>query len=70
VSNYFLEGLGEKRNVSFLNYFPFFIKIDNSENDNISILENFFIKGDVHWDEQGHKLIADTFLEFYRNNMR
>ncbi len=28
------------------------------------------IRGDVHWNEAGHKLIAENFLSFYRNNSK
>jgi len=65
----FWKNWAKKRDVGFLNYFPCFIKV-NRESDNILILEKLFIQGDVHWNEAGHKLIAENFLSFYMNNSK
>ncbi|MBI5056260.1 MAG: hypothetical protein HZB61_06585 [Nitrospirae bacterium] len=66
----FWKDWAKKRSVGFLNYFPCFIKLDNRESDNILLLEKMFIQGDVHWNEAGHKLIAENFLSYYRNNSK
>ena len=28
------------------------------------VLEEYFIPGDVHWNERGHELIVEGFLQF------
>ncbi len=53
--------------VKFLDYFPYFVKPNNTERDNKLILDKYCIPGDVHWNEEGHSLVADAFLAFYLN---
>ena len=52
----------EEKDVEFLNYFPSFIKNDCDEKCRYQVIEDYFIKGDTHWNANGHKLIADEFL--------
>jgi hypothetical protein len=54
----------QRHNVNFLNYFPYFIDPDLSE-ERERLISKYFIEGDDHWNEDGHKLIADTFLSYY-----
>jgi lysophospholipase L1-like esterase len=45
----------------FIDHFPQFI-------DGLpaaDVLDRYFIPGDVHWNEDGHRLIAERFLEHY-----
>ena len=51
------------RNVRFLNYFPYFVKGTQKERE--QIIDRYFIDGDYHFNEEGHRLIADVFLDFY-----
>ncbi|MFH1798490.1 MAG: hypothetical protein ABH844_04010 [Candidatus Omnitrophota bacterium] len=51
----------DKNNLEFINYFPYFVKGD-TEKDRARILDEYFIPGDVHWNEKAHKLIANVFL--------
>lgn len=51
----------DERNVRFLNYFPCFIQGDGGD----AVLEEYFIPGDVHWNERGHELIAENFLRWF-----
>ena len=51
--------------VPFLNYFPCFIERGAGEDARIRVLEQYFIPRDVHWNEAGHKLVADAFVSFY-----
>lgn len=46
--------------VQFLNYFPCFVKEDGGD----SVLEDYYIPGDVHWNARGHALVAEVFLQF------
>ncbi|MCI5144391.1 MAG: SGNH/GDSL hydrolase family protein [Candidatus Electrothrix sp. AR3] len=48
----------KEMNVDFMNYFECFREY--------SSLQENFISGDIHWNEQGHQLIADEFLAWYR----
>jgi len=45
----------------FIDYFPRFIGTQPPE----QVLERYFIPGDVHWNEEGHRLIAEGFLDEY-----
>jgi hypothetical protein len=48
----------------FIDYFPRFIgKAPARE-----VLDRYFIRGDVHWNEAGHRVIAEGFLEHYEGN--
>jgi hypothetical protein len=45
----------------FIDHFPQFIDgLPAAE-----VLDRYFIPGDVHWNEDGHRLIAEGFLEHY-----
>lgn len=60
----FWKAWSETNNIKFIDYFPYFVKGDTKK-DRSSILDEYFIPGDVHWNEKGHKLIADIFLYEY-----
>lgn len=49
-----------KHNADFINLFPKFI--NNTEGR--EIINDYFILGDVHWNKEGHKLIAKSLLEY------
>jgi hypothetical protein len=46
----------------FIDYFPRFIDGTPAR----EVLDRYFIPGDVHWNEAGHRLIAEGFLEYYQ----
>jgi hypothetical protein len=48
----------------FIDYFPALHRPAPAD----EILDRYFIPGDVHWNEEGHRLIADGFLEHYGRN--
>ena len=54
----FWEDWSKKNNVKFINLFPNFINSISPE----KIIKNYFILGDVHWNKEGHKLIAESVL--------
>jgi hypothetical protein len=45
------------RCVSFIDYFPRFMDREASE-----VLDAYFIRGDVHWNNRGYEVVADGFL--------
>jgi lysophospholipase L1-like esterase len=49
-----------RHSVTFLNFFPYFIQPDS---DPKSFLSEYFIEGDVHWNEKGHQLMAHALME-------
>jgi hypothetical protein len=52
------------RNVRLMNFFPSFIPEDSSVKRN-PLLKKIFIRGDVHWNEEGHRVMATAFLQQY-----
>ncbi len=54
------------RSVDFVDLFPAFI----DQTPPAQVLERYFIPGDIHWNEAGHKLVADVFLDEYRRRRR
>ena len=48
----------KKYDIEFFNLYPLFFK-GNSPKETI---EHYFIKGDVHWNENGHQLVADELV--------
>jgi len=34
-----------------------------------SVLEKYFIPGDVHWNKRGHEFVAENFLRFSEAGM-
>lgn len=54
-----------KRDVPFLDLFPVFIDGQDPER----VLTEKFIPYDVHWNEQGHALVARSFLDFQKEAM-
>lgn len=45
------------RGIDFINYYPVFIDDDEPK----SVVEKYFITGDVHWNREGHRLVAEVF---------
>lgn len=54
----------KKREVDFINYFPVFIKSGNKSEINETI-NKYFIRKDVHWNKEGHRKVAEIFLDWY-----
>ena len=51
----------ERNGVDFINHFPSFFVPSKRKEETIQL---YFIEGDVHWNERGHHLIAESFLAF------
>jgi len=47
----------DKYKINFINYFPEFISGNKTSNKN-----KYFIDGDIHWNEKGHKEIAEKII--------
>jgi hypothetical protein len=60
----FWGGWARDNGVGFINHFPQFIDGAPAA----FVLDRYFIPGDVHWNEEGHRLIAEGFLEYYDRN--
>jgi lysophospholipase L1-like esterase len=56
----FWQAWAKERDIPFINYFPLFI---GDELDRDEVLKNYFIRGDFHWNEAGHALIAEGLLQ-------
>jgi hypothetical protein len=52
----------EERSIGFLDLFPAFIPADR---DPKAVIRQYFLAGDLHWNEQGHRLVADRLLEMW-----
>jgi hypothetical protein len=53
----------DAHSVPFLNLFPDFMPTDQTPKEAI---RKYFIPGDLHWNEAGHRLVAGRFLEMWR----
>jgi hypothetical protein len=58
------RNFAKKRNIGFINYFPHFI---DKEDVNLMISQNF-IPSDDHWNETGHKLVANILIDYWNIN--
>lgn len=52
------------RGIGFISYFDDFVR-DNSK----EIIDEYFIPGDVHWNEQGHALVSRKLLKYYNSKL-
>jgi lysophospholipase L1-like esterase len=52
----------EERHIDFLNLFPVFIGSEPPE----TVYARYFIKGDIHWNEAGNRLVAEAVLKHIR----
>jgi hypothetical protein len=62
----FWRTFAEKHQIGFLNLFPAFIGNEPPE----IVYTKYFIKGDVHWNEAGNRLVAETVLKHIREDSR
>jgi len=58
----FWEKWSYKNNVNFINLFEDFNAVKSDK-----IISQYFIPGDVHWNENGHKYIYELLLKYYFN---
>jgi hypothetical protein len=62
----FWRAFAEKRRIDFLNLFPVFIGSEPPE----TVYAKYFIKGDIHWNEAGNRLVADAVVKHIREGSR
>jgi hypothetical protein len=55
----FWTAWAEGHSIPILNYFPLFVTDDSPE----QTVRRYYIPGDVHWSEAGHKLVAGPLIE-------
>lgn len=55
------ESFAEANDIDFVNLFPLFISTQNP----VITTDMFFIKGDNHWNEFGHALVADRLATYF-----
>jgi lysophospholipase L1-like esterase len=53
--------------INFLNFFPNYINEESKKNYQ-QFYDKYFIKGDVHWNEAGNKIIADSLINYIKTN--
>jgi hypothetical protein len=53
-----------RHSVRFINHFPIFVK-EGTTDERMAILSRYYINGDYHWNEAGHRAVADAFLAAY-----
>ena len=59
----FWQEWANRHSVFFMNFFPDFIEPGM---DSKRIIKKYFVERDVHWNERGHQLVAERFLEKLR----
>lgn len=62
----FWSNWAKKSGVKFINYFPYFIPPNHNNAEVRNILNTYFIYGDMHWNEEGHRKVADIFLNNFQ----
>lgn len=64
VNDYYVRKyteFAEKNNISLINLFPVFIDGENA----FYVIDNYYIKGDSHWNEFGHERVAKYLLPYF-----
>ena len=46
-------------NAQFISLFPVFVNQESAE----QVIRKYYWKNDAHWNEEGHRLVADALLE-------
>ena len=62
----FWRTFAEEHRIDFLNLFPAFIGSEPPE----TVYSNYFIKGDIHWNEAGNRHVAEAVLQHIRERSR
>ena len=55
----------KNNNVKFINYFPDFVTKGLNNSEKLKILEKYYIPGDVHFNNEGHQVLANKFIKTY-----
>ncbi|MDD2714435.1 MAG: SGNH/GDSL hydrolase family protein [Candidatus Wallbacteria bacterium] len=54
-----------ERSVNFLDLFPLFVKENGTIEESESTFKRYFIPMDIHWNEEGHRLVADRLFDYF-----
>jgi len=60
------EKLCKSRCANFINHYPLFMNINDSEEKKIEIIKKYYQLGDIHFNIEGNKLIAEDFLKKFK----
>ena len=61
------QNWASKRNINFINYFPDFVKINQSKKEKYKILKTYYLLGDPHFNMEGNQIIAKRIDENLEN---
>jgi len=53
----------DDQDAHFLDLFPAFINADEP----LTVYQRYFVPCDVHWNQDGHKMVAEKFFDFFRS---
>ena len=59
----FWKSFCERNSLHFINLYPDFITVE----DPVKVIQQYFIPGDVHWNREGNKLVAERILKELSN---
>jgi hypothetical protein len=62
----FWSNWAKKNDVKIINYFPYFISSNHNTVDIRGIMDTYFIPGDAHWNSEGHRKVANIFLQNFK----
>ncbi len=62
------KNFAEERQIDFVNCFPYFI--DQANANGADKVQKYFLPGDVHWNDQGHILMADILWKKLRDKIK
>ena len=60
------EEFCKRRCVNFINHYPLFMNINHSDEKKIEIIKKYYQLGDIHFNAEGNKLIAEDFLKKFK----
>ena len=58
----FWSNWAKNHDIKIIDYFPYFISPNQGTEEIRGILDTYFIRGDVHWNNKGHLFVANIFL--------
>lgn len=66
VQSDFWKSFTSERNIAFLDLFPLFINSAEPQD----VIDRYFIPDDSHWNEEGHRLVADALFQYVTSGHR
>ena len=57
------ENFCKNKCTNFINTFPLFMNDDDENSKKNLIIRKYYQLGDIHFNREGHKLIADYFIK-------